>query len=65
MESLKTNIDPSGLLDLDQIAARMNLTVSQVKHLRRSRRLAFLVGLGKLYSRQDWIDEFYEREKDI
>ena len=65
MESLKTNISPTGFLTLEQIAHSMNLTVSQVKHLRRSRKLAFVLDFGELKSREEWINEYYERAKDI
>ena len=65
MEMTRKNVSPSGLMTLEQTASIMNLSVGQVKNLRRCRRLAFIVNLGKLYSRQQWIDEYYEREKDI
>ena len=65
MEMTRKNVSPSGLMTLDDAATYLGIKVSAVKRLRRSKRLPFVKLSGKLMVRQQWIDEFLEREKDI
>lgn len=64
MEITPKNISPSGLMTLNDAATYLGVKVSAVQRLRRSRRLPFVKLSGKLMVRQQWIDEFLEREKD-
>ena len=64
MEITPKNISPSDVMTVDEVAAYLRIKVTAVKHLRRTRRLAFTTYSGKLMCRQRWIDEFLEAGKE-
>ena len=56
-------ISESGLMNLEQAAVYLGISVVTARRLRRMKKLPFITLAGKLMIRKQWIDDYLERLK--